>query len=43
MRHSLWEQDSLKALNDVLFGYMDGEVEALQQRKTMYDEERRLS
>ena len=33
VRHSLWEQDSLEALNEVLFGCLDGEVEALQQRK----------
>ena len=43
VRHSLWEQDSLEALNEVLFGCLDGEVEALQQRKAVYDEERRLS
>ena len=42
MRHYLWEQDSLEALNEVL-GSLDGEVEALQQRKAEYDEERRLS
>ena len=42
-RHSLWEQDSLEALNEVLFGCLDDEVEALQQRKAVYDEERRLS
>ena len=39
VRHSLWEQDSLEALNEVL-GSLDGEVEALQQRKAEYDEER---
>ena len=27
----------------MLFGNLDGEVEALQQRKAVYDEERRLS
>ena len=27
----------------MLFGCLDGEVEALQQRKVVYDEERRLS
>ena len=43
MRHSLWEQDSLEALTEVLFGCLDGEIEALQQRKAVYDEERRLS
>ena len=41
--HSLWEQDSLEAHNELLFGNLDGEVEALQQRKAVYDEERRLS
>ena len=41
--HPLWEQDSLEALNEVLFGCLDGEVEALQQRKAVYDQERRLS
>ena len=41
-RHSLWEQDSLEALNEVLFGCLDDEVEALQQRRAVYDEERRL-
>ena len=30
VRHSLWEQDSLEALVEVLFGCLDGEVEALQ-------------
>ena len=43
VRHSLWEQGSLEAYNEVLFGYLDGEVEALQQRKADYDEKRRLS
>jgi hypothetical protein len=43
VRHSLWEQDSLDAHNEVLFGCLDGEVEALQQRKAQYDEARRLS
>ena len=43
VRHSLWEQGSLEAYNELLFGYLDGEVEALQQRKAEYDEERRLS
>jgi hypothetical protein len=43
VRHSLWEQDSLEAHNELLFGNLDGEVEALQQRKAVYDEERRLS
>ena len=43
VRHSLWEQDSLEAYNEVLFGYLDSEVEALRQRKAEYDEARRLS
>ena len=43
VRHSLWEQDSLEAYNELLFGSLDGEVEALQQRKAVYDEERKLS
>ena len=33
VRHSLWEQGSLEAHNELLFGCLDGEVEALQQRK----------
>ena len=41
--HSLWEQDSLEAHNDLLFDCLDGEVEALQQREAAYDEERKLS
>ena len=32
VRHSLWEQGSLEAYNELLFGYLDEEVEALQQR-----------
>ena len=43
VRHSLWEQGSLEAYNEVLFGNLDADVEALQQRKAVYDEERRLS
>ena len=43
VRHSLWEQGSLKAHNELLFGCLDGEVEALQQRKAVYDEARSLS
>ena len=43
VRHSLWEQDSLEALNELLFGSLDGEVGALQERKAVYDEERRPS
>jgi hypothetical protein len=43
MRHSLWEQSSLEAYNELLFGCLDGEVEALQQRKAAYDEARRQS
>ena len=34
VRHSLWEQDSLEAHNEVLLGCLDGEVEDLQQRNT---------
>ena len=36
VRHSLWEQGSLEAYNERLFGYLDSEVEALQQRKAVY-------
>ena len=43
VRHSLWEQDSLEAHNELLFGCFDGEVEALQQSKAQYDEARRRS
>ena len=43
VRHSLWEQGSLEAYNELLFGNLDEEVEALQQRKAVCDEERRLS
>ena len=43
MRHSLWEQDTLEAYNELLFGNLDAEVEAVQQRRAAYDEERRLS
>ena len=43
MRHSLWEQGSLEAYNELLFGSLDAEVEAVQQRRAVYDEERRLS
>ena len=43
MRHSLWEQGTLEAYNELLFGNLDAEVEAVQQRKAAYDEERRLS
>ena len=43
VRHVLWEHGSLEACNEWLFGYLDGEVEALPQRKAVYDEERRLS
>ena len=40
VRHSLWEQDSLEAYNEVLLGYLDSEVGALRQsiRKAGYDE-----
>ena len=43
VRHSLWELDSLEGYNEVLFGYLGADVEALQQRKAECDEERRLS
>ena len=43
VRHSLWEQESLEAMNGVLFGCLDPEVAAMQQRKAVYDEERRMS
>ena len=43
MRHSLWEQDSPEAQNEVLSGHLEGEVSALKQRKADYDEARRLS
>jgi hypothetical protein len=43
VRHSLWEQDTLEAYNELLFGNLDADVEALQRRKAVYDEERRLS
>ena len=43
VRHSLWEQGSLEAYNELLFGCLDDEAEALQQRKAEYDEARRLS
>ena len=43
VRHSLWEQDSLEAHNELLFGHLEPEVVALQQRKAEYDEKRRLS
>lgn len=42
VRHPLWGQDSLEAHNELLLGCLDGEVEALQQRKAMYGEARRL-
>ena len=43
VRHSLWEQDSLEALNEVLSGSLEGEVRALKRRKADYDEARRQS
>ena len=43
VRHSLWEQGSQQAYNELLFGCLDDEVEALQQSKAHYDEARRLS
>ena len=39
----MWEQSSLEAYSELLFGCLDGEVAALQQSKAEYDEERRLS
>jgi hypothetical protein len=41
--HSLWEQDSLEALNEALSGSLEGEVRALKRRKADYDEARRQS
>ena len=41
--HSLWEQDSLEALNEVLSGSLEGEVRVLKRRKADYDEARRQS
>ena len=43
VRHSLWEQNSLEAQNEVLAGHLEGEVRAMKQRKADYDETRRLS
>ena len=43
MRHSLWEQGSLETHNELVFGCLDGEVEALRERKAVYDEARSLS
>ena len=43
MRHSLWEQDSLEAQNEVLAGFLEGEMRALKQKKAVYDEARRQS
>ena len=43
VRHSLWEQSSPEAYNELLFGCLDGEVAALQQRKAEYDKARRQS
>jgi hypothetical protein len=43
VRYSLWEQGTLEAYNELLFGNLDAEVEAMQQRRAIYDEERRLS
>jgi hypothetical protein len=43
IRHSLWEQGSLEAYNELLFGNLDAEAEAVQQMRVVYDEERRLS
>ena len=35
MRHSLWEQGSLEAHNEVLFGCLDGEVDRSRGRLSM--------
>ena len=35
VRHSLWEQGSLEAHNEVLFGHLEDEVRALKHRKCM--------
>jgi hypothetical protein len=43
VEHSLWEQETLEAMNGVLFGCLDPEVAAMQRKKAVYDEERRLS
>jgi hypothetical protein len=43
VRHSLWEQDSLEALNKVLSGSLEDEVRALKRRRADYDEARRQS
>ena len=43
VRHSLWEQESLEAQNEVLSGLPEDEVRALRQRRADYDEARRLS
>ena len=39
----MWEQSSLEAYNELLFGCSDGEVAPPQQRKAEYDETRRQS
>ena len=43
VRHSMWAQGSMEVHNELLFGCLDCEVEALQQRKAVYDEARSLS
>ena len=43
VRHPLWEQDSLEALNEVLAGCLEGEMRAPKRRKAVYDEARRQS
>ena len=37
----MWEQSSLEAYNELLFGCLDEEPEAMQQRKAAYDGARR--
>ena len=43
VEHSLWEQETLEAMNGVLFGCLEPEVGAMQRKKAVYDDERRLS
>jgi hypothetical protein len=35
VRHSLWEQGTMEAYNELLFGNLDAEVEAMQQRRAV--------
>ena len=43
VRHSLWEQGSLEAYDELLFSCRDREVEALQRKRAVYDEAGRQS